>query len=229
MALQNCLLFTTIAELFKILHNSKKSLKIRDVNAGSAASTEAQHWALKTRQIQNPFTHVLRLQEMELGGSMNMRKLLRSLQQEVISGRRRFFSPDRSRDSSPSNNTSSNSGSKEKKPEDDVTVTSSSRSVTWHEPTARTCGVMAEIYTKLFTEENELNLDFIEKTLTLCPPNEDILIVEDRDHYNLMQKAIIFDSVPLVTLLLNHGCEVNGCKSVEMCTVSRNKCSHAGR
>lgn len=153
------------------------------------------------------------LQNMEVGGgNMNMRKLLKCLQQEVISGRKRFFSPERSRESSCE--------------EDEPSKSTTSSSVEWNDPSPRTCAVMEEIFSKLFTEDNDLNLDFIEKTLTLCPPNEDILLVEDRDHYNLMQKAIIFDSVALVTLLLNHGCEVNGCKSAETCTLSKNKCSH---
>lgn len=146
-------------------------------------------------------------------GNMSMRKLLKSLQKEVISGRKRFFSPERSRENS-------------REKEEDVSPPVTTSSVEWNEPTPRTCSIMEEIYTKLFREKNELNLDFIEKSLLLCPPDEDILLIEDRDHYNLMQKAIIFDSVPLVTLLLNHGCEVNGCKSTETCTVSKNKCSH---
>ena len=145
--------------------------------------------------------------------NMSMRKLLKSLQKEVISGRKRFFSPERSRENS-------------RDKEDEVVQNVTSSTVEWNEPTPRTCSILTEIYSKLFTETNELNLDFIEKSLILCPPDEDILLIEDRDHYNLMQKAIIFDSVPLVNLLLNHGCEVNGCKSTETCTVSKNKCSH---
>ena len=108
---------------------------------------------------------------------MSMRKLLKSLQKEVISGRKRFFSPERSRENS-------------RDKDDEVVQNVTSSTVEWNEPTPRTCSILTEIYSKLFTETNELNLDFIEKSLILCPPDEDILLIEDRDHYNLMQKAI---------------------------------------
>ncbi len=108
---------------------------------------------------------------------ISMKKVLKSLQRDVLSKPRRFFSPDRNRN-------------RQKHRKEDQGARSSPQSrVQWREPSPRTCALLQEIYNKLFTEEHELNIDFIEKTLTLCPPDEDILVAEDRDHYNMIHKV----------------------------------------
>ena len=82
---------------------------------------------------------------------------------------------------------------------------------TWRAPSANTVSVMMEIFSSLIDrQKDQLKLMMVETALTLCPPEENVLLVEDKDHYNLLQKAIIFNSLPLVNLLLNHGCAVSG-------------------
>ena len=93
-------------------------------------------------------------------------------------------------------------------------------------PSPATGSLVAEIYANLFTKDATLNIELISTNLALCPDTEDLLQVEDIDHYNLFHKAIIFGCANLVQLLLDHGCNVNGLKSVEGCTNSLKQCSH---
>ncbi len=110
--------------------------------------------------------------------------------------------------------------SKNKPQQEKAPLPNKNVSYNWKVPSLRTRKVVEEMFSKLFTEENEINGNFIDKTITLCPPDEDILLIEDRDHYNLLHKAIIFADLSLVTVLINHGCDVNGVRSSEECSIS---------
>ncbi len=106
-----------------------------------------------------------------------MKKVLKSLQKDVLSKPRRFFSPDRHR-------------ARQREREEERGARSNPQTrMQWREPSPRTSTLIQEMYTKLFNDQHQLNIDFIEKTLTLCPPDEDILMAEDRDHYNMIHKV----------------------------------------
>ncbi len=107
-----------------------------------------------------------------------MKKVLKSLQKDVLNKPRRFFSPDRHR-----------TRQQREREEERGSRSNPQTRMQWREPSPRTSTLIQEIYTKLFTDQHQLNIDFIEKTLTLCPPDEDILMAEDRDHYNLIHKV----------------------------------------
>ena len=76
-------------------------------------------------------------------------------------------------------------------------------------PSSETVRIFTDIYRDLFTDDGVINLDVVKEYLRRCPQGEDILSIEDSDHYNLLHKAVIFDSVPLVRLILDYGCDVN--------------------
>ena len=90
-------------------------------------------------------------------------------------------------------------------------------------PSSETVKIFIAIYRDLFTEDGVINLETVKEYLWHCPPGEDILAIEDTDHYNLLHKAIVFNSVPLVRLIKDYGCDVNtssGCCSLD------DACSH---
>ena len=134
-----------------------------------------------------------------------VREFINSLSRD-LSAKRKFFSPKRHK-------------SKER-------TIRSSISNEWKPPSEQTISIVLEIFSKLFTDPDNLDLDMIERALTLCPPDEDILLIEDRDHYNLLHKAIILGNTQLITILLNHGCDINGAKSFEECSISKKACPH---
>lgn len=76
-------------------------------------------------------------------------------------------------------------------------------------PSSETVKIFTAIYRNLFTEDGVINLEVVKEYLWHCPPGEDILSIEDNDHYNLLHKAVIFNSVPLVRLIKDYGCDVN--------------------
>ena len=93
-------------------------------------------------------------------------------------------------------------------------------------PSSVTEKILLEIMNKLYTPNKRLNTDLIVTNLSLCDPNHDILLVEDSDHYNLLHKAIIFDDLELLELLLDHGVDPNGLKSEEVCGRGHKMCQH---
>ena len=88
-------------------------------------------------------------------------------------------------------------------------------------PSSETVRIFTAIYRDLFTDDGIINLDVVKEYLWRCPQGEDILSIEDSDHYNLLHKAVIFDSVPLVRLIKDYGCDVNAtatrCSRGEFC------------
>ena len=80
------------------------------------------------------------------------------------------------------------------------------------------------LYEEMFSD-NSLDLVAVERALKACTPVTEALSIEDRDHYNLLHKAIIFDSVELVKLLLRYGLDVNFAGDHESCNISV-KCPH---
>ena len=93
-------------------------------------------------------------------------------------------------------------------------------------PSSVTVKLLSEIMNKLYTPDGRLNTDLIVSNLSLCDPTHDILLVEDSDHYNLLHKAIIFNDLDLLKLLLGHGVDPNGLKSEEVCGRGHEKCPH---
>ncbi len=66
----------------------------------------------------------------------------------------------------------------------------------------------------------------LERLLSEWNPREDVLAVEDRDHYDVLHKAIIFDSLPAVQMILCHGRDVNRLRQ-RTCWHGK-ACPHAG-
>ena len=62
-------------------------------------------------------------------------------------------------------------------------------------PSEETIAHIGGIFRNLFSASGRIAVDVAKKALALCPLEEDVLRVEDRDHYNLLHKAIIFDSL----------------------------------
>lgn len=89
-------------------------------------------------------------------------------------------------------------------------------------PSSETVKIFTAIYRDLFTEDGVINLETVKEYLWHCPPGEDILSIEDNDHYNLLHKAVIFNSVPLVRMIKDYGCDVNisagSCSLEEACS-----------
>lgn len=67
-----------------------------------------------------------------------------------------------------------------------------------------------------------VDLDKVALTLESCAEN--FLLVEDKDHYNILHKSIILNHKKLFNLLLNSGCDVNYTIG-KRCSVS-SKCRH---
>ena len=122
-------------------------------------------------------------------------------------------------------------------------------SVVWKSPSDQTRKEISDLFERLFrpklqkmktvcddsgtrgniSEGYTLDVRRIETTLARCSPDEDVLELEDRDHYNLIQKAIIFNCPEAVNVLLNHGCSTSGvaCGHPGSCTVSHSsRCPH---
>ena len=95
-----------------------------------------------------------------------------------------------------------------------------------HRPSSVTEKLLLEIMSKLYMLDRRLHTDLIVSNLALCDPTHDILLVEDSDHYNLLHKAIIFNDLELLELLLDHGVDPNGLKSEEVCGRGHKKCPH---
>ena len=93
-------------------------------------------------------------------------------------------------------------------------------------PSSVTEKLLSEIMNKLYTPDKRLNTDLIVSNLALCDPTHDILLVEDSDHYNLLHKAIIFNDLELLELLLDYGVDPNGLKSEEVCGRGHKMCQH---
>ena len=86
--------------------------------------------------------------------------------------------------------------------------------------------LLLDIMNKLYMPDKRLNTDLIVSNLALCDRIHDILLVEDSDHYNVLHKAIIFNDLELLELLLDHGVDPNGLKSEEICGRGHKKCPH---
>ena len=93
-------------------------------------------------------------------------------------------------------------------------------------PSSVTEKILLEIMNDLYMTDRRLNPDLIVYNLALCDPTHDILLVEDSDHYNLLHKAIIFNDLELLELLLGHGVDPNGLKSEDVCGRGHEKCPH---
>ncbi|KAG1665533.1 Ankyrin-3 [Nymphon striatum] len=66
------------------------------------------------------------------------------------------------------------------------------------------------VLTALDALESECNPnDIIKNVLSQCPEGENILAVTGDDRYNILQKAVGWNSIELVRWLLNRGCDVN--------------------
>ena len=129
-----------------------------------------------------------------------------------------------------------------------LSSTRSTAGVTWKTPSQQTRDDILHLFEHLFKSqlprqktvcddngsnhgEDTYGMDIrnIENTLARCAPDEDILEIEDRDHYNLMQKAIIFNCPEAVNVLLNHGCSCCGLAASHpaSCTVIHSsRCPH---
>ena len=125
-----------------------------------------------------------------------------------------------------------------------LSSTQSTTGVTWKTPSQQTREDIFNLFQHLFKSQLSrqkvvcgesvvnhgetiygMDIHNIENTLAKCAPDEDILEIEDRDHYNLMQKAIIFNCPEAVTVLLNHGCSSSGVAAEHPVTCTVTNCS----
>lgn len=66
------------------------------------------------------------------------------------------------------------------------------------------------VLTALNALENHCNPhDIIESLLSQCPKGENILAVSGDDGYNILQKAVGWNSIELARWLLSRGCDIN--------------------
>ena len=93
------------------------------------------------------------------------------------------------------------------------------------EPSQASVECAQDIFANLFDQNNQLNKEYIHTKLDKLSLNDNILLVEDKDHYNLLHKAIIFNNEELLDILIEHKFDVSRNIPRVHCNVSR-RCSH---